>query len=139
MDTELSNDMKQRSNVRVRVTLGVYIACFGIGAFNHASDFWRYGWRPYRWGPLPLEAFWTSLLVWDVLAIAMLLSRFRRSALLLAAAIMGVDVVANTYALVILDMPAFGLAVPLQATFLGYVLGSLPFVWPHSGSVAKQR
>jgi hypothetical protein len=40
------------------------------------------------------------------------------------------DVAANTYALIALSIPAFGFSVPLQATFLGFVLGSLPFVWP---------
>lgn len=93
-------------------------------------DFLAYGWRPYSWGPSVLEAFWTSLVILDLLAIAILLSRFRQSGLLLAAAIMTADVAANTYALVVLNIPAFGLAVPFQAIFLGFVLGSLPFVWP---------
>ena len=54
----------------------------------------------------------------------------------MAAAVMLTDVIANTYALVVLKIPAFGLAVPLQATFLGFVLGSLPFVWPQRGPSA---
>jgi len=107
--------------------------------FNHARDFLTYGWRPYDWGPLVLEIFWTSLVVLDLLAIGMLLSRFRRSGLLMAAGIMIADVTANTYALVVLNIPAFGLAVPLQATFLGFVLGSLPFVWPRNVSASDDR
>jgi len=128
----ISFAMGSRSNVRSRVVLAIYVACFGVGAFNHARDFLVYGWRPYSWGPLLLEALWTLLVLLDLLAIALILSRFRRSGLVLAAAIMIFDVMANTYALVVLAIPAFGLAVSLQATFLGFVLGSLPFVWPGS-------
>ena len=116
-------------DTRSRVVLGLYISCFGAGAYNHARDFLTYGLRPYNWGPPLLEVFWTSLILLDLLAIATLLSRFKRLGLGLAAAIMISDVTANTYALVVLNMPAFGLAVLLQATFLGFVLGSLPFVW----------
>jgi hypothetical protein len=131
--------MEMRPDVRSPIVLGLYVTCFGIGAFNHARDFLVYGWRPYSWGPPLLEAFWSSLVVLDLLAIAMLLSRFRRPGLLLAAAIMIADVSANTYALVILNIPAFGLAVPLQATFLGFVLGSLPFVWPRRVSAINHQ
>lgn len=131
--------MKMEPNLRFRMVLGLYMACFAIGAFNHARDFLAYGWRPYNWGPPLLEAFWTSLVILDLLAIIMLLTRFRRSALLLAAAIMFADVLANTYALVVLDISAFGLAVSLQATFLGFVLGSLPFVWPQRASALDPR
>jgi len=117
----------------------LYVVGFGIGAFNHARDFLTYGWRPYDWGPLLLEVFWTSLVLLDSLAIVMLLSRFRRSGLLMAAGIMIADVTANTYALVVLNIPEFGLAVPLQATFLGFILGSLPFVWTWNVSASDDR
>lgn len=128
----ISFAMGSRSNVRSRVVLAIYVACFEVGAFNHARDFLVYGWRPYSWGPPLLETFWTSLVLLDLLAIALILSRLRRWGLLLAAAIMISDVMANTYALVVLAIPEFGLAVSLQSTFLGFVLGSLPFVWPGS-------
>ncbi len=126
--------MKLRPDIRSPIVLGLYVACFGIGTLNHARDFLTYGWRPYHWGPPLLEVFWSSLIILDLLAITMLLSRFRRLGLLSAAAIMIADVTANTYASVVLNIPAFGLAVPLQATFLGFVLGSLPFVWPRQVS-----
>lgn len=122
--------METRLGLRFRLVSGLYLACFGIGAFNHARDFLAYGWRPYSWGPTVLEIFWTSLILLDLLIIALLLSRFKRSGLLLAGAIMIADVVANTYALVVLKIAAFGVAVPLQATFLGFILGSIPFIWP---------
>ncbi len=122
--------MKTRQDLRFRLVAGLYLACFGIGAFNHARDFLAYGWRPYSWGPTILEIFWTSLIFLDLLVNALLLSRFKRSGLLLAAVIMIADVIANTYALVVLKIAAFGVAVPLQATFLGFILGSTPFIWP---------
>lgn len=128
-----------RLDARIRVIIGIYITCFGIGFFNHARDFAAYGWRPYDWGPFLLEIFWTSLIFLDALAIMLLLSRFRRAGLVLAASIMIGDVAANTYALVALSIPAFGFSVPLQATFLGFVLGSLPFVWPIKPSGFGQR
>ena len=121
---------QSRVNARIRVIIGIYITCFGIGVFNHARDFAAYGWRPYDWGPFLLEVFWSLLIFLDALAIMLLLSRFRRAGLVLAASIMIGDVAANTYALIALSIPAFGFSVPLQATFLGFVLGSLPFVWP---------
>lgn len=38
------------------------------------------------------------------------------------------DVAANTYAWHILHVDAFATAVPVQAAFLGYILGSAPIV-----------
>jgi hypothetical protein len=131
--------MRIRPDLRIRIVLRIYIACFAIGACNHARDFLAYGWRPYDWSPPLLEAFWTSLILLDFLAVAMLLSRFKRSGLLLTAGIMISDVAANTYALVVLNIPAFGYAVPLQATFLGFVLGSFSFVWPRYVSASDHR
>jgi hypothetical protein len=131
--------MDLRRDTRSKIMLGVYVVCFGSGAFNHARDFVALGWRPYSWGPPLLEAFWTSLIVLDLIATALLLSRFRRSALLMSAAIMLADVVANTYAMIVLDIAALSLAVPLQATFLGYVLGSLPFLWPRPTSGSEHK
>ena len=128
---------RSRVDARIRVVMGIYIAGFGIGLFNHARDFITYGWRPYDWGPFLLEIFWTSLIFLDALAIVLLLSRFKRAGLVLAASIMIGDVAANTYALVELGIPAFGFSVPLQATFFGFILGSLPFVWPAKPSALR--
>ena len=92
-----------------------------------------------NWGSPLLEIFWTSLIFLDSFAIILLLSRYKRSGLLLSTAIMLSDVLANTYALVALRIPAFGLAAPLQAMFLGFVLGSLLFVWPQTATAIDRQ
>ncbi len=115
--------------LRTRVALAIYAACFAIGAFNHARDFWLTGWRPYAWAPAVLEAFWTALVLLDAAVIVLILTGCRRAGVALAAGIMIADVAANTHAWLTLDIPAFAFAVPLQTAFLGYVLGSAPFLW----------
>ena len=116
--------------VRTRFALGAYVACFGVGAINHARDFLTYGWRPYSFAPPALEAFWTSLLVLDVLVIVLVVANWRRSGLFLATVVMVADVAANAVASFVLEIPGFAVALPMQAAFLGFVLGSLPFLWP---------
>lgn len=38
-----------------RIALGVYFACFSIGTFSHARDFWVLGLRHYDGAPILLE------------------------------------------------------------------------------------
>lgn len=121
--------MRSASNMTVRIALAAYIACFGIGAVNHARDFLIYGWRPYAWGPPILEAFWSLLIIFDSLVIALIVFGRRRLGLSLAVFTMVTDVAVNTYAWKTLAFEGFASAVPLQAAFLGYVLGSAPFLW----------
>jgi hypothetical protein len=113
-----------------RFALGVYAACFTIGTISHALDFVALGLRPYCWAPPLLEAFWSSLVVLDAAAAALLLSGKRRAGLALAAVIMVCDVAANGYAFFVLGIEGFAVALPLQAAFLGFVLGSIGFLWP---------
>lgn len=126
--------MADGQNLPSRVALSVYVVCFSIGAFNHARDFLTWGWRPYAWGPPLLEAFWTSLLPLDLMVGGLILAGCQRLGIILAVAVMIGDVAANTFAWLRLDISAFATAVPLQAAFLGYVLGSAPFVWPEKAS-----
>lgn len=114
-----------------RVILGVYVVCFAIGAFNHARDFLSYGMRPYNWAPPLLEAFWSALFLLDLATIGLLLLSRLRVSLALATMIMVFDVAANAYGFFILGISGFAVALPLQATFLGFVLGSAPFLWPN--------
>lgn len=116
--------------VATRIAIGIYIACFAIGTLSHALDFWALGLRPYSWGPPLLEAFWSSLVVLDFAVVALLLRGQRAWGLALAAIIMVSDVAANSYASFILGIEGFEVALPLQASFLGFVLGSIGFLWP---------
>lgn len=113
-----------------RIALAVYIFCFGIGTVSHALDFWVQGLRPYSWGPPLLEVFWSSLVVLDFTVAALLLLCKLRWGLMLAAIIMACDVAANSYAYFVLGIEGFAVALPLQAAFLGFVLGSIGFLWP---------
>ena len=113
-----------------RVALAVYIVCFATGTVSHALDFLALGLRPYSWGPRSLEVFWSSLVVLDMAVVALLLSGRRRAGLALTAIIMVCDVAANSYAAFVLGIEGFAVALPLQAAFLGFVLGSIGFLWP---------
>ncbi len=117
------------SSLKQRCALTIYAICFGEATFAHLSDLLHAGWLPYH-GPLLLRIFWTALIVLDPLVLILLLLRSRRTALLLAVLIMLADVGANSYAVLSLHLPGFSLALPLQTLFLGFVLGSMPFLWP---------
>lgn len=119
-------------SLRVRLTLIVYVTCFTIGILSHAHDFLTHGWRPYRWGSVPLEAFWTSLILLDAGVVVLLIAGWRRSGLLAGLAIMTLDVVANSYALFGMGHAAFARNLVMQAAFLGFIAGSIAFVWPGS-------
>ncbi|MCA0979112.1 hypothetical protein LCM19_12120 [Qipengyuania flava] len=101
---------------------------------SHAADFIAFGPRPYHWAPAGFEIFWSSLIGLDAVAVALFLARRIRPALLFSAAIMLADVVLNYCCLTILEISQFAVSVPLQALFLGFVLGSLPFLWPDSAA-----
>lgn len=115
---------------REMIALGVLIGGFSIGAVNHARDFLMVGWRPYSGVPLLLETFWTSLMFLDVTAVALLSLGRRRAGLTLAMTIMILDVSVNAYASWILRIPGLEVALPIQAAFLGFVVGSTILLWP---------
>lgn len=102
---------------------------FATGAFNHARDFVAWGWRPYRWAGSVMEPFWTALLPLDLLVVVLILTRRRRAALIVAVAVMVADVAANSFATWRFSLAALVLSLPVQACFLGYLLGILPFLW----------
>lgn len=110
--------------------LAVYLAAFAVATFRHASDLLRFGWLPYDFAPQPLNAFWTSLTFLDPLVIVLLVTGHRRLGLILAAAVMVADVAVNCYAYYALGHQGFAPALLLQTAFFGFVLGSLPFLWP---------
>ncbi len=113
-----------------RAVLTCYCLCFAQGIIAHILDVARRGWPFYYYlGPLFIRIFWTALILLDPVVILLLL-RYRRAGLVLAAAVMLLDVAANSYAAFALHDNGFALALPLQCAFLGYILGSLPFLWP---------
>lgn len=116
---------------RGRLAIGVYVAAFAAATLFHASDIVRGGWLPYRFAPLPLNMFWTSLTLLDPAVVVALLAGWRRSGLTLALLIMITDVAANSYALYGLGYPAFAISLQLQTAFLGFVVGSIAWLWPN--------
>ena len=112
-----------------RLLLSVYVICFAIGTFTHAQHIWLYGFLPYRFAPLPTNIFWTALTLLDPLVILLILLRWRRLALALALAIMVCDVAINSYAIFGSGYGEFAPALTLQSAFLGFVLGSIGFLW----------
>ncbi|MCP5397526.1 MAG: hypothetical protein H6918_12520 [Sphingomonadaceae bacterium] len=102
--------------------------CFAVGASAHARDILLGGWLPYHFAPLPMNWFWTLLLPLDLAVVGLIVLRKVAAALWLGLAIMIADVSVNAYALVGLGFPAFAYSLPLQAAFLGYLLGAMPFL-----------
>lgn len=114
--------------------LTLYLAAFAIAAAFHAWDLVRWGFLPYDFAPRPLNVFWTSLTLLDPLVIVLLATGRRRLGLGLAAAVMAADVAANGYAFFGLGFAEFGRSLMVQSAFFGFVLGSLPFLWPERAS-----
>lgn len=123
----------------VKLSLAVYVLAFLIGTSTHVDGL-LHGWW-FTGHPL-LNAYWSSLVLLDPLAIVLLL-RAPRAGLLLALAIMITDVGINSAATYIYIDAArpYGVDyfVQLQSAFLGFVLGSAPFLWPHLGRSAAAR
>ena len=91
---------------------------------------WQLPHHPY------VTAYWTSLTVFDPLAVFLLIFAPRKG-LLLALVIMLSDVAINS-GVTYTDLPpaspyAVDYGVQLQTAFLGFVLGSIPFLWRYLG------
>jgi hypothetical protein len=117
----------------VRLVLGVDVLAFLIGTGTHLMSLVRGVWLPHH--PF-LNAFWGSLTFLDPLT-AVLLLRAPRAGLLLALLIMITDVGINSAASYLyLEAPgkyAIDYFVQLQSIFLGFLVGSMPFVWDGVG------
>jgi hypothetical protein len=112
---------------RVQLTLAVYAIAFLIGTSTHLIGALRGWWMPSH--PF-LNAYWASLTFLDPLAV-LLLFRSPRIGLLLAVAIMVSDVGLNSLATYFNTDGHYAVDyfVQLQSAFLGFVLGSAPFLW----------
>ncbi len=116
----------------MRAVLIVYLLCFGYGAFTHGYDFWRWGWWPYEFGPPFANLFWNLLLFLDAGVVALLVVGWRRAGLILALLVMIADVSINSYAVFGLGIGGLGFALIVQTALLGFILGSISFLWPRS-------
>ena len=84
-----------------------------------------HGWRPYDVAPLPLEVFWSSLIIIDLMVVAVLLFRTKRLGSLLALTVMLFDVAINTYATAFLGFSSLVGPLVLQSIFLGFIIGTI--------------
>lgn len=121
----------------VRFALVVYALAFAIGTCVHATILL------HMWGPPPhpvsqsLVYGYDTLAVFDPLVIVLLL-RAPRAGLLLALAIMLADVGVHAVAAYMYFQPPVGwyatdYGAQANGVFLGFVLGSAPFLWPYLG------
>ena len=119
--------------LRVQLTLAVYAIAFLNGTAVHLYVIligWQLPHHPY------VTAYWTSLTVLDPLAVVLIIFAPRKG-LLLALVIMLTDVAINS-GVTYMELPpaspyAVDYAVQLQTAFLGFVLGSIPFLWRYLG------
>ena len=109
--------------------LGGWIAGFAFGATMHAIDFVRLGPFPYTHGPPAANLFWNALLPVDLGLCVLLLTGCRRLGLALGVALMIADVGINVWAWGVFER-GFPVPVLMQSGFLGYLLGSVGFLWP---------
>lgn len=123
-----------------RIVLAVQALCFAAGAFNHGRDFLIRGWRPYRFAPYPaFEFYWSALILLDLAVVVLLLTGRTRPALLLGLAVMVSDVAINVIATHAMGVVAYGWPLLLQAMFLGFILGSIGFLWTHGRIAVPQQ
>ncbi len=120
--------MQKKPHTFVGRITTVYAICFAIGVLSHAKDFALYGARPYDVAPLPIEVFWSSLILIDALMVVILLSRHKRLGCYIALLVMMADVSINTYALLSLNIESLAGPLVLQSIFLGVILGSIGFL-----------
>jgi membrane protein HdeD len=113
----------------VKLTLTVYSIGFLIGTTTHLIAFLNGWWLPHH--PL-INTYWGSLTFLDPLVVFLLL-RFPRTGLLLSLVIIASDVGVNSLATYLYfdsdGRYAVDYFIQLQTAFLGFVLGSAPFLW----------
>jgi hypothetical protein len=112
-----------------KIAIAVYVLCFTAAAIFHATDLLRWGWLPYDFAPAPMNWFWTLLTLADPLVVVLLVTGRRRTGLGLALMIMVFDVAANGYALFGLGYTEFAASLVPHSAFLGFILGSIAFLW----------
>ena len=110
-----------------RACLLVYILLFAFGGSVHLFHILQGGWLPYTYVPDWINAYWTSLALFDFVAIILLL-RWRRAGLVASLLIMVSDVAVNTYAHNLTGGNIYWGYVG-QVMFLGFIIGTFGFLW----------
>ena len=119
-----------KGNSRVEtVALAIYVLCFSVATMFHVLALVRGGWLPFTLAPAAMNWFWTLLTFADPAVLLLLITGRRRAGLALALLIMVLDVGVNSYALFGLGYSDFSMSLLLQTAFLGFVLGSIGFLW----------
>ena len=98
-------------------------ACFLLACHLHIHGLWQHGWLPYHTAPLPLNGFWTALVLLDLIAAILLLTK-PRTGLILSFLIMSADVAVNVFArfdLHLIQHAHAGALLFLQLAFLAAV------------------
>jgi membrane protein HdeD len=121
----------------VKLTLAVYALAFAFGTCVHVAALLWCGPPPHPILNHPLVyAYADSLTVLDPLVILLLL-RFPRAGLLLAVAIMLTDVGKDCFVQYVYfhasPSDAEDYVLQVHTAFLGFVLGSAPFLWSYLG------
>lgn len=112
------------------IILVVYSIALAIGTVTHTIDALLYGWPyPSDYVPKWVSIYWSSLLIFDPLAIFLLWKK-RRIGLFVLLVIMMTDVAINSYAFYVLKLTVFNIFLQLQTLFLGFVIGTVYYVWP---------
>jgi hypothetical protein len=81
----------------IRLAVAVLVVVLGYGGVVHVVQLAIGGWPPYRWAPIWLASYFTSLILLDPLAALLLWAR-RAIGLYLAILILATDAAANGYA-----------------------------------------
>ncbi|SMB86550.1 hypothetical protein [Deinococcus hopiensis] len=118
-----------------RIIIALYAVCLSGATVVHLLDLWHGGWLPYHSAPKTINLYWSLLSVFDPLAVVLLYWR-PRFGLLLTLVIIISDVCINS---VMQYGAGMDRAVPValfqnlqaQTAFLGFVLGSAPFLLGH--------
>src|SRR5215467_10941746 len=103
--------------MRLRLIFLALSACLIGACVIHLLAIWKYGWLPYRFAPMPLNVYWTTLTFWDALA-AVLLLFWPTAGLMLALVIITSDVAVNIFARFYLGLQFRSVFLVLQCVFL---------------------
>lgn len=118
--------LARRRPLLSRAVIVAFAACFLTACLLHMRDMWRHGWLPYHSAPLPINCYWTALVILDLITAVLLLFR-PRVGLLMSLLIMTSDVAVNLFARVDLHLlrHARGVALLLlQFSFLALIAGA---------------